>query len=175
MLTCFPLTKVSCNVFNLETIVSALLQQMVFICKISNVFVDFYNDVSQNPISHLKFQCCSSLITPRISYVTQLEYFLNRVSTNEIDWTLFTRLSKISAYFTDRGGRVRFVGVYASVIQSTIASRQNYVHQNFCLKKTFPEICNKTFHPIWKFKVSPIYSVTVGGGGFLKNIKYIFF
>ena len=56
----------------------------------------------------------------------------------------FTLPSKIVTHFWDRGGRVCFSA--HPVIALIIFARQNYFHQIFYLKKTFP---------IWYFKIVP--------------------
>ena len=55
--------------------------------------------------------------------------------------------------------------------------------KKFCLKETFPEIWNKMYLRIWKFKVAPIYlprgvgklSNFTSTDSFLKSNEYIYF
>ena len=81
----------------------------------------------------------------------------SRVSTNQINWIFFIQLSKIFSNYQDKNERICFLAY--RVIPLIIIAHQNYFYQNFCLKKTFPEICNKTYLPIWNFKLSPSTSL----------------
>ena len=103
-----------------------------------------------------------------------------RVSTNQINWMIFTQLSKTITHFRDSGGRVRFLE--QPVIPLIIVARQNYFYQNFRFKKTFSGVVTKRTFPFEISKLFPIYpprgtersSTFASTDSFLKNIDYIF-
>ena len=80
-------------------------------------------------------------ITVKIDEFLQPE--LIRLSTNQIYFKFFTELSEILTDFRDRDERVCFFAY--PVIPSVIVAHQNIFYQNFRLKKTFPDICNKVY------------------------------